>query len=55
MIKNSLNGIIRRKFTNLIRLNIRLSASNYLLKNSEYYKNFLNINDAGLKIFSQNN
>jgi hypothetical protein len=55
MIKDFLNDIIRRKFTNLTRLNIRLSASNYLLKNSEYYKNFLNINDAGLKVYSQNN
>lgn len=55
MIKDFLNGIIKNKFTNLTRLNIRLSASNYLLKNSEYYKNFSNINDAGLKVYSQNN
>ena len=38
MIKNLLNRIIRTKFTNLIKLNIRLSASNFLLKNTEYYK-----------------
>ena len=55
MIKNLLNRIIRTKFTNSIRLNLRLSASNYLLKNSEYYKSFLDINDAGLKVYSQNN
>jgi hypothetical protein len=55
MIKNLLNRIIRTKFTNLIKLNIRLSASNFLLKNTEYYKSFLDINDAGLKVYSQNN
>ena len=55
MIKNLLNRIIRTKFTNLIKLNIRLSASNFLLKNTEYYKSFLDINDAGFKVYSQNN
>lgn len=55
MIKDFINRIIKTKFTNPIKLNIRLSASNYLLKNSEYYNNFLNINEAGLKVYSQNN
>lgn len=55
MIKDFINRIIKTKFTNSIKLNIRLSASNYLLKNSEYYNNFLNINEAGLKVYSQNN
>ena len=55
MIKDFINRIIKTKFINPIKLNIRLSASNYLLKNSEYYNNFLNINEAGLKVYSQNN
>jgi len=55
MIKDFINRIIKTKFLNPIKLNIRLSASNYLLKNSEYYNNFLNINEAGLKVYSQNN